>query len=130
MRNDRDYLEDIRVAASRILEFTSEGRSAFEADVRTQDAVIRNIQVIGEAVKHHSPDLRAANPQVPWRNVAGTRNLVVHHYFLIDFNLIWDIIEVHLPALLAEVSAIQDKLSATPQYTSQDHPENTDETPT
>lgn len=130
MRDDREYLEDIRVAANRILQFTSEGRSAFEADLRTQDAVIRNIQVIGEAVKHLSPKLRDANPQVPWRNVAGTRNLVVHHYFLIDFNLIWDIIEGHLPALLAEVNAIRAKFIATPQNTFQHHPDSSDAKPT
>ncbi|MBY0512994.1 MAG: glutamine--tRNA ligase/YqeY domain fusion protein, partial [Gemmataceae bacterium] len=130
MTDDREYLNHIRTAAGRVLDYTLDGRAAFEADVRTQDAVVRNIQVIGEAVKHLSPGLRAAHPQVPWRQIAGTRDLVVHRYHLIDFKLIWNIIEVHLPSLLTQVDAIRTGLDAPAGEPSRSHSAPPDPKPT
>ena len=122
MMDDLEFLSHIQEAVTRILKYTRTGRVVFEADSLTQDAVLRNLQVVGEAVKNLSPEVRSENPHVPWRDIAGTRDLVIHKYFLVDLNLVWDIVEVHLPSLLKDVSAIQAKLAATPQNTSQNIP--------
>jgi glutaminyl-tRNA synthetase len=122
MTDDREYLGHIQIAATRVLRYTGAGRQSFETDTLIQDAVLRNLAVIGEAVKNLSQELRAKNPQVPWRQIAGTRDLVVHRYFLIDFDLVWDIVTVHLPTLLAEVIAIQARLVGISQNDRKDEP--------
>lgn len=71
MRDDDLYLEHILEAIERVLQYTSEGKEAFEADLRTQDAVIRNLQVIGEAAKRVSAEARGRWPGVPWREHDG-----------------------------------------------------------
>jgi uncharacterized protein with HEPN domain len=86
-RDERLYLEDIVQAVDRILRYTAEGRDAFFADSRTQDAVIRNIEVIGEAVRSVSPTTRADHPEVPWKQIAGTRDRVIHGYFTVDLEI-------------------------------------------
>ena len=84
-RRDKNYLADIQEAIQRILAYT-EGLSyePFLEDRKTQDGVIRNLQVIGEAVKKLSPSLRNAHPQLPWREMAGMRDKIVHDYFGIN----------------------------------------------
>jgi uncharacterized protein with HEPN domain len=118
MKDDRDYLDHILEAGRRVLEYTRNGRTSFEADRMTQDAVIRNLEVIGEAVKNVSEALRQQYPVVPWKRIAGLRDTLIHRYFRIDFDLVWDIVEVHLPELMAQVNAIQTKLNAPPDNTS------------
>src|SRR5437868_5050940 len=80
-QDDRVYLLHICDAIARIFEFTKDGKEYFMSDRRTQDAVIRNIEIIGEAVKNLSRDLRGAYPEVPWRTIGGIRDKVIHDYF-------------------------------------------------
>ena len=105
-RDERLYLDDIVQATERVLSYTSEGREAFFADSRTQDAVIRNLEVIGEAIRGVSPATRAAHPEVPWKQIAGTRDRVIHGYFKVDLEIVWEIVEKELPELRRRVAAI------------------------
>lgn len=108
-RDERLYLDDIVRAIDRVLEYTAEGREAFFADSRTQDAVIRNLEVIGEAIRGVSPATRAHHPAVPWKQVAGTRDRVIHGYFMVDLEIVWEIVEKELAELRRLVAAMVER---------------------
>jgi len=105
-RDEGLYLDDILTAIDRILRYTAEGRQAFFADPRTQDAVIRNLEVIGEAVRGVSPETREGHPDVPWKQIAGTRDRVIHGYFTVDLEIVWEIVATELAGLRRRVAAI------------------------
>lgn len=84
MTDDRLLIGDMLEAIDNILEFTAEGREAFLKDKRTQHAVIRNFEVMGEAAKRVSAPLRAAHPDVPWSVMARTRDKLIHDYPGVD----------------------------------------------
>lgn len=71
-----------------------------------QDAVIRNLEVIGEAVKGLSESLRQANPDVPWKQVAGMRDVLIHHYFGVKLDTVWMVVIDHLPKLKQRVEEL------------------------
>ncbi|MCW6038879.1 DUF86 domain-containing protein [Spirulina subsalsa FACHB-351] len=99
-RNLSLYLDDIVTSIEKIQRFTADlNQDAFMADERTFDAVIRNLQVIGEAVKQIPTDLRDRYPQIEWRKVAGLRDILTHAYFSIDHDILWDIIQTQLNKL-------------------------------
>ncbi len=102
MKDDGLYLRHILEAIQRVLEYTAAGPEAFRQDLRTQDAVIRNLQVIGEATKNVSARMRGAHPEVPWKSMAGMRDRVVHDYFGISLDIVWDVVQNHLPPLARE----------------------------
>lgn len=64
-----------------------------------QDAVVRNLEVIGEAVKGLSEDVRANNPDIPWTQIAGMRDVLIHHYFGVNLDIVWQVVIEHLPTL-------------------------------
>jgi len=78
----------------------------FLEDTRTQDAVVRNIEVIGEAVKRLSKDLRQAYPDIPWRTMAGMRDKVIHHYFGVNYDVVWKVATEDIPGLLPRLKEI------------------------
>lgn len=78
----------------------------FLADDRTFDAVIRNLQIIGEAVKNIPHDLRDAHPEVEWRKIAGLRDILAHTYFQIENEIIWDIIQNKIPSLQQQINQL------------------------
>lgn len=86
--NERDqlYLRHIFDAIGAIESFTGEGREQFANDLKTQSAVIRQIEIIGEAVKQLSETLTASQPSVPWCQIAGTRDRLIHAYFRVDLD--------------------------------------------
>jgi uncharacterized protein with HEPN domain len=106
-REERLYLAEILSAIDRALAYTAEGRRAFFADPRTQDAVIRNIEVIGEAVRGLSDATRDAHPQIPWSKIAGTRDRLIHGYFNVDLEIIWEIVETELPTLRRQIAQME-----------------------
>jgi len=106
VKDDRLYLSHIQEGIARILSYTASGESAFRSDIKTQDAVIRNLQVLGEAVKNVSMETRATHPEVPWKDIAGMRDRVVHAYFGVSMDIVWDIVENHLPALGQRISQV------------------------
>ena len=72
-----------------------------------QDAVIRNLEVMGEAVRKISDTTRAAHPEVPWRQIAATRDRVIHGYFSVDLEIVWEIVATELPRLQEAIRGIQ-----------------------
>lgn len=81
----------------------------FMSDTRTQDAVVRNLEVIGEATKNLSPRIKKTYSQVPWRTLAGVRDKMIHHYFGIHYEIVWTIAKEQLPGLLSEIEDIRTK---------------------
>ena len=109
MKDDGVYLRHIMEAIDRIRSYTSAGRGAFGQDLKTQDAVIRNLQIIGEASKKISAEMRDAHTDVPWKNMTGMRDRVVHDYFGVSLDIVWDVVENHLPALREKVARLLPK---------------------
>lgn len=99
MKDDKVYLLHIRDALQRVTEYTLGGREAFLADYRTQDAVIRNLEVVGEAAKKVSPATRQRAPQIRWREVAGMRDKLIHEYFGVNLEIVWRVVEQDAPLL-------------------------------
>ena len=106
-RTDQDFLRDIKEAIHRIHAYTA-GMTyeAFLDDTKTQDAVIRNLEIMGEAAKNLSADLREQYSDVPWRAMAGVRDRLIHDYFGINLDIIWQIVTVELPAVAAQIDEI------------------------
>ena len=114
-RRDRDYIEDIRAAIARIARYTVDlSREQFEEDERTQDAVMRNLEVIGEAAKSVSAPMRRENPHIPWKDVAGGRDKLIHHYFGVNYAIIWKIIRDELPPLLPQIDEMLREIDSAP----------------
>lgn len=106
-RDSRVYLEDIVGAIARIRRYTSGlSRDAFAADDRTVDAVVRNLEVVGEAVKRLPADLRSRRPEIEWQKIAGLRDILIHEYFGIDVDILWDVIDNKLSAVEEAVTAL------------------------
>jgi uncharacterized protein with HEPN domain len=106
VKEDRVYLAHIRDAIHRVEAFTSGGRDQFLTEPIIQDAVIRNLEVIGEAVKGLSEDLRSANPDIPWKQIAGMRDVLIHHYFGVKLETVWQVVVDHLPQLNVRVQQL------------------------
>ena len=111
MKDERVYLLHAVEAIDAILSYTADGRDAFFADGKTQDAVIRNIEIIGQAVKGISNDTRALEPAVPWRQIAGMRDKLIHEYFGVDMTLVWDVVERELPVLRPQLEKLSQRLA-------------------
>lgn len=107
MKGDLDYVKDVLAYALRVKRY-SEGGSleTFLAEEKTQDAVIRCFEVMGEATKRLTPEFRATHPGVPWAKIAGFRDVLIHGYDGIIYRRCWDVIEVDLPGLIAQLEAI------------------------
>ncbi len=106
----RDYrasLEDVLDATARVRDYTKGLRlETFRMDPRTVDAVVRNLEVIGEAIKNVPEAIRSRHPEINWRRIAGLRDLLIHQYFGIDYEIIWDLVTHKLPILEEQVRAI------------------------
>ncbi|MBI4560698.1 MAG: DUF86 domain-containing protein [Candidatus Rokubacteria bacterium] len=114
MKDDKLYLVHIRECIERIERYTAEGKRAFFADTKTQDAVLRNLQTLTESTRRISDPLKASRPDVDWRSISGFRNVIVHDYLGIDLNRVWDIVERDLPDLKRKLEAILGELGQKP----------------
>ena len=106
MKDDRLYLLHIRDAITAIVDYTRGGREAFLSDPKTQDAVLRKLEVVGEAVKHLSSSSKDRAPEVPWRAISGLRDKLIHEYFGVNLSLVWEVVERDLPPLRAKVESL------------------------
>jgi uncharacterized protein with HEPN domain len=99
-RGDAELLADMQEALRRIAGYTAGlDYAAFAADAKTQDAVIRNLEVLGEAAKLASDAMRARLAGVPWKSMAGARDRLIHDYFGVNLDIVWQIVTVELPAV-------------------------------
>lgn len=103
-RSDFEYLQDIFDSANRIRKYVKGYTyKNFSEDLKTQDAVLRNFEIIGEAAKHLSKDVRGKYPQVSWSRVAKLRDRLIHHYSGINLDIVWGIVEESLPRLSDQI---------------------------
>ena len=99
------YLEDIRYAITKIQRYTAGiTRNGLAEDSKTLDAVIRNLEIIGEATKMIPESLRVEYPNIEWKKIAGLRDILAHHYFEVDLDIVWDILQNKLPELERDLS--------------------------
>lgn len=87
-KDDQVYLKHIRDSIEKILTFTASKKGLFMSDEKTQDAVIRNLEIIGEAVRKISLELRTAHPEIPWKIIAGMRDKLIHDYFGVNLSIV------------------------------------------
>lgn len=107
MSRDDTYLVDILESAKIALDYVfGKTWEQFYADMQCQDAVVRRIEIIGEASRRISQQTRDAHPQIPWREMTSMRNLVIHEYDVVDISQVWDTVQHKLPPLVAELSKI------------------------
>ena len=104
MRDDRLYLIHIGECIERIEHYTASGKAAFQADTLIQDGVLRNLHTLTESTQRLSDTLKAAHPEVEWREIAQFRNVVVHNYLGIDLARVWDIVQCDVAALKRSVA--------------------------
>ncbi|HMD31782.1 MAG TPA: DUF86 domain-containing protein [Candidatus Acidoferrales bacterium] len=105
-KDPRVYLAHILESIQRIERFTAEGKNRFLGDVMVQDAVLRNFEVIGEAAKRLDDAYRAAHPQIPWRALAGLRDVLIHAYEGVDLERVWAVVDSQLPGLRKTIAAL------------------------
>ncbi|HAX61713.1 MAG TPA: DUF86 domain-containing protein [Elusimicrobia bacterium] len=108
------FIKDILTAIKSIEEFTDGiAYKEFISDKKTSDAVIRNIEIIGEAVKNIPLSIQQDNMDVPWREVARMRDKIVHHYFEIDLEKVWKVIKEDIPAIKPSIKHVYENLKNT-----------------
>lgn len=111
MRDQKLYIYDILKAIDLINSFVSEmDLEEFKDDLKTQSAVIRQFEVIGEAVKKLDKSLTMKHPEIDWSAVAGMRDLLIHQYFGVDLDLVWESIKEDLPAFKKTMKTIQKEV--------------------
>jgi uncharacterized protein with HEPN domain len=106
VKDQRVYLGHIRDAINDIEEYALVGRDVFMADRMRQDAVIRKLEIIGEAVKKLTDPTKQRHPEIPWKQIAGMRDRLTHDYFGVDLMLVWRVVERDLRALRTAVEGL------------------------
>jgi uncharacterized protein with HEPN domain len=106
------YLRHTREALLSVKEYTAGGRDAFFASKMARDAVLRNLEIVGEATKALAPETRDRAPEIPWRRIAGMRDQLIHHYFGVDLDVVWRVVEVEVDPLLRVVERLIVELEA------------------
>ncbi|OYR64408.1 HepT-like ribonuclease domain-containing protein [Halorubrum ezzemoulense] len=106
-----DYLDDILDGVEKIKRYTREMTyEEFVEDPKTVDAVLRNFEVIGEAAKNVPDDIRQEYDDVPWSEMAGMRDKLIHGYATVELQIIWTTVQEEVPALGAQITSVRDEL--------------------
>jgi uncharacterized protein with HEPN domain len=109
-KEPRVYLAHILECAQRIERYISAGEGAFLKDTKTQDTVIRNFEIIGEAAKRVPEDYRVQHPEIPWRLMAGFRDVLIHAYEGVDLRRVWVVATRDLPGVKSAIAAMPPPL--------------------
>jgi uncharacterized protein with HEPN domain len=108
-REDKLLILDIMLACKNIMEYTDGmDYKAFLKDKKTIDAVVRNIEIIGEATKKVSESIKKQNPTIEWREIAKTRDKLIHGYFGVDVFLVWNIVSRDISSLYEKIKKITE----------------------
>ena len=110
MRDPRERLRDSLEANSAIERYLNRGRAAFEQDELLQGWFVRHLQIIGEAARALPEDVRAMAPDIEWPKIIGMRNVLVHGYFDIDLDIVWDAASRDAPALRPHIEQLLKQL--------------------
>jgi uncharacterized protein with HEPN domain len=101
-RDNTDYINEILNSITEVEEFTKNMNfEAFFKDMKTRHAVVRCLEILGEATKNISQDVKDKNPKIPWKKMAGMRDILAHEYFGIDIKKVWEVKEKELSSLKA-----------------------------
>lgn len=107
MKKQRDagvYLEDILKSIELIEQYVREhGKDGFAESLQIQDAVIRRLEIIGEAVKHVPEEFKRSHPDIPWRQIAGMRDVLIHEYFTVNIDRVWNTVNNDFPKFKAQI---------------------------
>lgn len=106
-RNWEFRLEDIVESLSLIFEYVADmDFQSWSKDRKTIDAVVRNLEIVGEAATHIPEEIQERYPEIPWNSMKGMRNVLIHEYFGVDTDVLWQTIQDDLPALLTEIQMV------------------------
>ena len=107
MRHDPSYLVDMLLAARNAVEF-SRGltRQQFEQDALHQNAIVKAVEIIGEAASRLSAETKEELPEIDWSKIVGMRHRLVHDYFAVDYDIVWDVVQNHLPKLISQLESV------------------------
>jgi len=110
-RGDQEFISDIKESMERIEKYTT-GMSyeMFLQDTKTQDAVVRNVEIIGEAAKNLSTDFRKKYSHLDWKKIAGMRDKIIHFYFGVKWDIVWAVIKDKIPTLSEQIYSILNEL--------------------
>jgi uncharacterized protein with HEPN domain len=109
MRADRERLTDILEAIENIERYASRGEQAFRTDELIQNWIVSHISVIGEAARSLSEELRNSAPDIQWSHIIGMRHILVHRYFAIDLDKVWNVVRSDLPRLKPMIERLAGK---------------------
>ena len=106
MKEDKIYLLNILEAIEKIETYTVSGKDKFIKSTLIQDGVIRNLEIIGEATKRISPDLKEQHTDIPWKQMAGLRDVLIHDYMGVDLEIAWNVVCRELPKVKSKVKGL------------------------
>jgi len=115
LKNDLLYLRHIQDAVLKIESYTSVTRGIFMTTTHWQDAVVRQLEIIGEAAKRVSEELRSKYPDISWRRIAGMHDVLIHDYMGVDVSVVWEVTQRDLPELKHKIEAILSEIESSPQ---------------
>ena len=108
-RGGIEFLDDIKEVLRRIDEYTENiDYAGFLNDKKTQDAVVRNLQIIGEAAKNITADFKTKHMTIEWKKIAGLRDKITHHYFGVNWDIVWDVVKNKVPELASRIDKIPE----------------------